>query len=84
MKPYDGYGVLLSSLKSIAINEGLGKPKPIQIHKSTVDLRGFDLDDSNLSTHRGADKLNLKSLATNRSVEVLLSQGALVKLGKKL
>ena len=83
MKPFDGYGVLLSSLKSKALNEALGSPKPINIHKSSVDLTNFDLIHSNLSSHRGNDKLNLKSLATNRSVEVLLSQDAISRFRKK-
>ena len=83
MKPYDGYGVLLSSLKYIALNEGLGRPKPIKVNKNSADLEGFNLIRSNLSTNRGVDKLNLKSLATNRSVEVLLSQEAIAKLRKK-
>ena len=83
MKPYDGYGVLLSSLKSVKLNKGLGMPKPIKVHKTSADLENFNLIHSNLSSNRGIDKLNLKSLATNRSVEVLLSQEAVAKLRKK-
>ena len=82
MKPYDGYGVLLSSFAAIAQHNSMGKGKPIQLHKRSADFEGVHLDVSNLSTNRREDNLNLKSLITNRGVDVLLTKGALEKLRK--